>query len=752
MNANLVQLSRKKPVEVVIETDVVCGMKVTPETSAGNSVYNGKTYYFCAVGCLNRFKQTPDKYLQPQPIQQVTKTSEIEFTCPMHPEIVQIGFGMCPKCGMALEPKTFTLQEDTTEFDDMKHRFWISLVFTLPIFLLSMSEMFVHIPSWSVWIQFILAIPVVSYCGFPFFERGVQSIKHKSPNMFTLIAVGVGTAFIYSTIALFFPQVFPQVFHSHNGTVGVYFEAASVIITLVLLGQILELKARSQTNTALKEILQLSPKHAHVIFDDETETDLPIDELQIGAKLRVRANEKIPIDGVILNGQSSVDESMISGEAMPVFKEIGAKVIGGTFNQQGSFVMKVEKTGSDTLLSQIVQMVSEAQRSKAPIQNLADKVAAYFVPAVILTAILTFAIWVFFGNIVFGFVCAVAVLIIACPCALGLATPMSIMVGTGNGAKNGVLTKNAESLQMLENIDVLVVDKTGTLTEGKPKITAIQVLSDLNENEILRVAASLETLSEHPLANAITHEAKSRNLQLSTVTNFESITGKGISGEIDAKICKIQNSKLKTQNYNTNVEVVLNDERIGVIEISDKIKISAKETVAELKKLGIEIIMLTGDNKSAADFIARQIGIETVFAEVMPADKANIIKDLQLQGKIVAMTGDGVNDAIALTQSNVGIAMSNGTDIAVESADIVLINGDLGGILRAINLSKATMRNIKQNLFFAFAYNLLGVPLAAGVLYPFFGIILSPMIASLAMTFSSVSVIGNALRLRNVKL
>jgi P-type Cu+ transporter len=752
MSSNLVQLGRKKPVEIVIETDVVCGMKVMPESSAGNYFYNGKTYYFCSVGCLNRFKQTPGKYLQPQEIQQVKESAEVEFTCPMHPEITQIGFGMCPKCGMALEPKTFTLAEDTTELDDMQRRFKLSLVLTLPIFLLSMSEMFAHIPAWSVWIQFILSIPVVVYCGFPFFERGVQSIKHKSPNMFTLIAIGVGTAFIYSVIAVIYPQLFPQVFHSHNGSIGVYFEAATVIITLVLLGQILELRARSQTNTALKEILQLSPKNARVIFDDGTEADLPIDELQIGAKLRVRANEKIPIDGVILSGQSSVDESMISGEAMPIFKETGAKVIGGTFNQQGSFVMQVEKIGRETLISQIVQMIGEAQRSKAPIQSLADKVATYFVPSVILTAILTLAVWAFFGNVVFGFVCAVAVLIIACPCALGLATPMSVMVGTGSGAKNGVLTKNAEALQMLEKIDVLVVDKTGTLTVGKPKITAIKPFKNFTENEVLQIAASLEALSEHPLANAITREATARNLSFSKVENFQSVTGKGVSGEINGKICKIQNSKLEIKNENTNVEVIVNNEVIGIIELADTIKTSAKETIDELKKIGIEIVMLTGDNKSVADFIASQIGIEKVFANVLPADKANVIKDLQLQGKIVAMAGDGVNDAVALTQSNVGIAMANGTDIAVESADIVLINGDLRGILRSINLSKAVMRNIKQNLFFAFAYNLLGVPLAAGLLYPVFGMILSPMIASLAMTFSSVSVIGNALRLRNAKL
>jgi P-type Cu+ transporter len=735
-----IKLTRNKPAELQIETDPVCKMKVTPESAAGNFVYQNKTYYFCAVSCLNRFKQTPDKYLEGQEIQQVSEKPEIEYTCPMHPEIVQFGFGMCPLCGMALEPKTFTLQEDTSEIDEMTRRFWISTILTLPIFAIAMSEMFVHLPTWTVYLQLILSIPVVFYCGKPFFERGWDSIKNKSPNMFTLISIGVGVAFIYSIARLFLP----------NAQHSVYFEASAVIITLVLLGQILELRARSQTNTALRELLELSPKTAHVLFEDGTEADLPLEDVQVGSKLRVRANEKIPVDGFVLEGRSSVDESSISGEAMPVFKEIGGKLIGGTLNLQGSFVMKAEKIGRDTMLSNIVQMVSEAQRSKAPIQGLADKVSSYFVPIVVLTAILTFAIWAILGNPIFGIVCAVSVLIIACPCALGLATPMSIMVGTGRGAKSGVLVRNAESLQLLEKIDVLVVDKTGTLTSGKPNVVSISTKSNLDENEVLRFAASLEKFSEHPLANAIVKEAESRNLLLKNVENFESETGRGVRGVIDGKFIKVQSAK--TENSNTAIEIVLNEDIIGVIEIADTIKDSAKAAVATLKSQNIEVVMLTGDNKSVAEFVAKQVGIEKFQAQILPQDKANYIKDLQSKGKIVAMAGDGVNDAVALTQADVGIAMATGTDIAIESSDITLINGDLSGILRARNLSKATMKNIRQNLFFAFAYNFLGVPIAAGILYPFFGMLLSPMIASAAMTFSSVSVIANALRLRNTKL
>jgi P-type Cu+ transporter len=737
-----IKLTRNKPVELQIETDPVCKMKVTPESAAGSFVYQNKTFYFCAVSCLNRFKQTPDKYLEDKEIKQVSEEVEAEYTCPMHPEIVKIGFGMCPLCGMALEAKTFTLHEDTSEIDEMSRRFWISVVLTIPVFVIAMSEMFVHLPVWTVYLQMILATPVVVYCGKPFFERGLDSIKNKSPNMFTLISIGAGVAFIYSVVRLFLP----------NAQHSVYFEASAVIITLVLLGQILELRARSQTNTALRELLELSPKTAHVLFEDGTEADIPLEDVQVGSKLRVRANEKIPVDGVVLEGKSSVNESSISGEAMPVYKEIGGKLIGGTLNLQGSFVMKAEKIGRDTMLSNIVQMVSEAQRSKAPIQGLADKVSSYFVPIVVLTAILTFAIWAILGNPIFGVVCAVSVLIIACPCALGLATPMSIMVGTGRGAKSGVLVRNAESLQLLEKIDVLVVDKTGTLTSGKPTVVRIIANSifQISEDEILELAASLEKLSEHPLANAIVREAESRRLQFKTVENFESETGKGVSGLVEGKTIKVQSSK--SESSNTTIEVLVNEEIVGVIEIADTIKDSAKVAIESLKSQNIEVVMLTGDNKSVAEVVAKTLGIDNFEAGMLPQDKANYIKNLQAKGKIVAMAGDGVNDSVALTQADVGIAMATGTDIAIESSDITLINGDLSGILRARNLSKATMKNIRQNLFFAFAYNFLGVPIAAGILFPIFGMLLSPMIASAAMTFSSVSVIANALRLRNAKL
>jgi P-type Cu+ transporter len=739
-----IKLTRNKPVDLQIETDPVCKMKVTPESAARSFIHKEKTYYFCAVSCLNRFKQTPDKFLETEVLQPAEESSEIEYTCPMHPEIEQIGFGMCPLCGMALEPKTFTLEEDTNEIDEMSRRFWISVALTTPIFAIAMSEMFIHLPIWTVYLQLILATPVVIYCGKPFFERGLDSIKNKSPNMFTLISIGVGVAFIYSVVRLFFP----------NAQHSVYFEACAVIITLVLLGQILELRARSQTNTALRELLELSPKTAHILFDDGTEADIPLEDVLVGAKLRVRANEKIPVDGVVLEGKSSVDESTISGEAMPVYKESGGKLIGGTLNLQGSFVMKAERIGRDTMLSQIVQMVSEAQRSKAPIQGLADRVSSYFVPIVVFIAILTFTIWAILGNPLFGVICAVSVLIIACPCALGLATPMSIMVGTGRGAKSGVLVRNAEALQILEKIDVLVVDKTGTLTAGKPIVVAITANSDKKEDEILRIAASIEKLSEHPLAHAIVKESERRNLQLMEINDFESTTGKSVSG--NSEIGKIKVGRIsqieKNKTANTIVEVAVNETIIGVIEIADTIKKSAKEAIQSLKDQGIEIVMLTGDNKSVAETVAKNLEIDKFESGMLPQNKANFIKDLQAKGKIVAMAGDGVNDAVALTQANVGIAMASGTDIAIESSDITLINGDLLGILRARNLSKATMKNIRQNLFFAFAYNFLGVPIAAGILFPVFGMLLSPMIASVAMTFSSVSVIANALRLRNTKL
>lgn len=659
------------------------------------------------------------------------------------------------------------------ELRNMSRRFWLSLLMTVPVFALATAEMVPSLQNLipiriSLWLQFLLATPVVLWGGFPFFQRGFASIKNISPNMFTLIAIGTGAAWTYSVVGLFFPDLFPQSFRGHSGEVPLYFEAAAVITTLVLLGQVLELRARSQTSSALKALLGLAPKVARCVSDDGAETEISVDEIQVGTKLRVRANDKIPVDGIVLEGESSVDESMISGEPIPVLKETGAQVVGGTLNGTGSFIMRAEKVGRDTLLAQIVQMVGEAQRSKAPIQNLADRVSLYFVPAVILVAVLTLIVWAVLGNFVFGFACAVAVLIIACPCALGLATPMSIMVGTGRGAQSGVLIKKADALEALERIDTLVVDKTGTLTEGKPRLQKVVILTEMEEKQVLAIAGALEQMSEHPLAAAILKGAE--GLSLPKVENFQSVTGKGVTGEVDGNKYLIGNgpliedNKLKlSESIQTQAEELRNDghtvmfvasakEVIALLCLADTIKESAKEAVENLNREGIETIMLTGDNQTTAVAVGKTLGITKIFAEVLPEDKGNIIKSLQAKGKIVGMAGDGVNDAPALAQANVGIAMATGTDVAIESSDITLIHGDLRGLVRARHLSHATMRNIRQNLFFAFAYNLLGVPVATGILYPFFGILLSPMIASAAMTFSSVSVIGNALRLRNLKL
>jgi Cu+-exporting ATPase len=770
-NPQTFQLSSKKSKDEDFQTEVdpVCKMLVKPETAAASYEYKGKTYYFCAVGCKNKFRQNPENYLNSDTKPEPMKESEgTEYTCPMHPEIVQIGPGTCPICGMALEPKTISLDDaPDPEFLDMTRRFWISAVLTLPVFILAMAEMLpnfhqVIAPKTSLWIQFILATPVVLWGGFPFFVRAVQSIKNASPNMFTLIAIGTGAAYLFSLAALFFPELFPaSMLDAHTNLIPAYFESAAVITTLVLLGQVLELRARSQTSSAIKELLGLAPKTAIVVFDDGNEEEIELSDIQKGAKLRVKANEKIPVDGVILEGETSVDESMVTGESIPVEKTEGAKVIGGTINGKSGFIMQAEKVGSDTLLAQIVQMVGEAQRSQAPIQRLADVVSKYFVPAVILVAVAAFIAWMIFGSFTSAIVAAVSVLIIACPCALGLATPMSIMVGTGHGAKNGVLVKKAEALEILEKVNAIVVDKTGTLTEGKPKVQTIisNDESQISEDEILRLAASLERQSEHPLAEAIVKNAEERKINFARVENFESITGKGIVGKIDGKTVKVQSLQnenkvaddLRNQGQ-TVVEVMVDDKSIGFIGIADEIKSSAKEAIAELHKQNIEVIMMTGDNQKTAESVAKKLNIDKVFAEVLPDEKAKNVKALQSQGKIVAMAGDGVNDAPALAQANVGIAMGTGTDVAIESADITLLKGDLKGILKARKLSEATMKNIRQNLFFAFIYNLVGVPIAAGVLFPVFGLLLSPMIASAAMTFSSVSVILNALRLRNLKL
>ncbi len=757
--------------------DPVCGMSVAPETAAGKYDYQSETFYFCSTGCLNKFRQNPASFLEKkkEEKQAATASEGVEYTCPMHLEIVQIGPGSCPKCGMALEPKVLTLDDaPDPEYIDMKWRFWISAVLTAPVFVLAMAEMLPNFhsvisPKLSIWIQFLLATPVVLWGGFPFFVRGWQSIGNRSPNMFTLIAIGTGAAYLFSLFALFLPDLFPaSIRNEHTGLIAAYFEAAAVITTLVLLGQVLELRARSQTSSAIKELLGLAPETAIVVFDDGTETEIALKDVQIGAKLRVKANEKIPTDGVITEGETSVDESMVTGESIPVEKIVGDKIIGGTINGRRSFIMKAEKVGSDTLLAQIVRMVGEAQRSRAPIQRLADVVSGYFVPAVIVMAIVAFAVWLIFGSFAYALVAAVSVLIIACPCALGLATPMSIMVGTGHGARHGVLVKKAEALEILERVNVIVVDKTGTLTEGKPRLQKVISLNGLAEKEILKFAASLEKSSEHPLAEAIIKGAEEQNVELAKVENFESVTGKGIFGTIDGKKILLGNAKLMKENGigfsadgkadalraegQTVMFVAADGKAAGLVGVADTIKESAKGAIDKLHKQKIEVVMMTGDNAKTAEAVAKTLGIDKVFADVLPEQKAEKIKELQAEGKIVAMAGDGVNDAPALAQAQVGIAMGTGTDVAMESADITLLKGDLRGILRAKKLSEATMKNIRQNLFFAFIYNLVGVPIAAGVLYPIFGLLLSPMIASAAMTFSSVSVIVNALRLRNLKL
>lgn len=755
-------------IAVATSIDPVCGMTVDPKTAAGSHKHKGTTYHFCSTGCLSKFKAAPEKYLFPAEAENLPL--DVEYTCPMHPEVVQIGPGSCPKCGMALEPKDISLDDTPDpEFIDMKRRFRFSAILTIPVFVLAMGEMFVDLnslfPAWphgrasaiSMWIQFVLATPVVLWGGFPFFERAVASIKNVSPNMFTLIAIGTGAAYLLSLAALFGPGWFPaEMRDAHSGLIPGYFESAAVITTLVLLGQVLELKARSQTSSAIKELLRLAPETATVIRDDGSDEVIDMRHVHAGQTLRVKANEKVPTDGSIIDGETSIDESMVTGESMPVEKHAGDKVIGGTINGNRSFTMRAEKVGSETLLSQIVKMVGEAQRSRAPIQRLADVVSAYFVPAVIFVAIIAFIVWLILGSFASAVVAAVSVLIIACPCALGLATPMSIMVGTGHGAKNGVLIKKAEALETLEKVNAIVVDKTGTLTEGKPRVTEITIASAVrpasgrvpDENEVLQFAASLERHSEHPLAAAIVAEAEHRRLPFLEVSNFRSATGVGVHGNIGKDEIFVGRASGAT----AGLAVSVNGQEIGYLTIEDAIKPSAKAAIDELHRQGIEVVMMTGDNRVTAEAVAKQLGIDHVFAEVMPEDKAAKVKGLQSQGTIVAMAGDGVNDAPALAQANVGIAFASGTDVAIESADITLLKPDLDGILKARNLSRTTMKNIRQNLFFAFVYNMVGVPIAAGVLFPVFGLLLSPMIASAAMTFSSVSVITNALRLRGTRL
>lgn len=702
-----------------------------------------------------------------------------QYTCPMHPEVIQSHPGSCPKCGMALEAVDVEVDEENEELTDMNHRFWISVVLTIPVFILAMSvDMFASLLPEGVnmkmiqYIEFFLATPVVFWGGLPFFTRAVKSLQTMNLNMFTLIAIGVFVAWAYSVTALFMPGIFPPLMQMSEGLVHVYFEAASVIVTLVLLGQVLELRARSQTNDAIKLLLELAPNKARLVKENGDEEDISIEDVKIGDILRIRPGEKIPVDGEVIEGRSSVDESMVTGEAIAVEKFSGEKLIGATINSKGMLLMRAEKIGSDTLLSKIIEMVSHAQRSRAPIQKLVDVVAGYFVPAVVFSSIVTFFIWISVGpepRLAYAIISAVSVLIIACPCALGLATPISIMVATGRGAMSGVLIKNAEVLEIMEKVDTIVVDKTGTLTEGKPKVVKLHVEDGFDKDEVLRLIATLEKSSEHPLSDAIVNEAKEKKVELSKVENFESLSGMGIEGRVDSRLVAIGNSKLMNslkidmsslleqvsleRNNGRIVMMIAVDLKIaGFIALEDPIKESTHKAIEVLHVRGLKIVMLSGDNSATAQIVADKLKIDKVYADVLPEQKAEVIKELQSQGHIVAMAGDGINDAPALALSNVGIAMGSGTDIAIHSADITLIKGDLQGILRAIALSKATMKNIRQNLFFAFFYNVLGIPIAAGVLYPFFGILLSPMIAAAAMSFSSVSVIGNSLRLKEIKL
>ncbi len=697
----------------------------------------------------------------------------------MHPEIVRDEPGSCPICGMALEPRTVEAQADNTELKDMTRRFWMSVLFTAPILLFMLLDLIpfgsaTHVTAIPLiqWIEFALASPVVLWAGWPLIQRGWASVINRSPNMFTLISIGIGSAYVFSLVALAAPSIFPPSFREMGGRVGVYFEPAAVIVTLVLLGQVLELRARSQTSSAIRSLLQLAPKTARIIGEDGSETDIPLDQVNQGSKLRVRPGESIPADGIVLDGNSSVDESMITGEPMPVEKTAGAKLTGGTVNGTGTLVMTAERVGGDTVLANIVRLVSEAQRTRAPIQRLADVVASYFVPAVLLIAAVTFAVWAIYGpepRFAHALVNAVAVLIIACPCALGLATPMSVMVGTGRGATAGVLIRNAEALETLEKIDTLVVDKTGTLTEGKPRLTTIETLNHQTDNELLRLTAGLEQGSEHPLGASIVSAAAERRIPLAPPVNFQSLPGRGAMGEIDGRKVAVGNARLFEElsidagplltraeslrsEGQTVMMVAIDGAAAGLIGVSDPVKASTPEAIRALHAEGLRLVMLTGDNLRTAEAVAKELKIDQVQADVLPDQKSAAVKALQAEGRIVAMAGDGVNDAPALAQAQVGIAMGTGTDVAIESAGVTLVKGDLRGIVRAIRLSRATMRNIRQNLLFAFLYNVLGVPIAAGALYPFFGVLLSPMIASAAMTFSSVSVIANALRLRKVEL
>ena len=760
--------------------DPVCGMTVDPHTAKHRAEHHGHSYYFCSAGCRSKFTADPQKYLgarEPEPV-----VAGATYTCPMHPEIRQVGPGACPICGMALEPEIATAEAGPNpELADMTRRFWIGLALALPVMVIEMGGHFAVPHDWvdptlSNYVQFAFATPVVLWAGWPFFVRGAQSLVTRNLNMFTLIGMGTGVAYVYSVAATFSPGIFPDAFRAHSGAPAVYFEAASMITVLVLIGQMLELRARAATSGAIRALLDLAPKTAHLVKDDGSDEEVSLDAIAVGDRLRVKPGDKVPVDGVVLEGRSSLDESMVTGESMPVTKEKDARVIGGTINRSGSFVMRADKVGRDTLLSQIVQMVASAQRSRAPIQRLADQVAGWFVPAVIAVALMAFAAWATFGpepRFAFGLVAAVSVLIIACPCALGLATPMSIMVGVGRGAQLGVLIKNAEALERMEKVDTLVVDKTGTLTEGKPKVVAVVAnssqLPGIDETQVLRIAASVERGSEHPLAAAIVAAAAERKIELAPVRGFDAPAGKGVIGMVEGKRLALGNAKFLAElNIDTAalaqeaerlrgdgatvIFLAVNGKLAGVIAIADPVKPTTPTALAALSADGVRVVMLTGDNRTTALAVAKRLGISEVEAEVLPDQKSAVIEKLRREGRIVAMAGDGVNDAPALAAADVGIAMGTGTDVAIESAGVTLLKGDLTGIVKARALSKAVMHNIRQNLFFAFIYNSAGVPIAAGVLYPTFGLLLSPIIAAAAMALSSVSVVGNALRLRRAAL
>jgi Cu+-exporting ATPase len=758
--------------------DPVCGMWVDPVSTPHKTAFEGREVFFCSAGCKAKFEKEPQRYAAERPKPQPDAPAGTIYTCPMHPEVRQVGPGACPICGMALEPEVVSLDSGPNhELQDMTRRFWVGLVLALPVLALEMGG---HVTGLtmqlggqaSAWVQFALATPVVLWAGWPFFERGARSIANRSLNMFTLIAMGVGVAWLYSVVATVAPQIFPTAFRRDDGSVPIYFEAAAVITVLVLLGQVLELRARERTSGAIKALLDLAPKTARRVRADGADEEVTLDQIGVGDRLRVRPGEKIPVDGELVDGRASVDESMVTGESMPVTKQAGDKVVGGAMNTTGSFVMQAEKVGADTLLAQIVQMVAQAQRSRAPIQRMADQVSGWFVPLVILVALVAFGAWALVGpdpRFAFGLVAAVSVLIIACPCALGLATPISIMVGVGRGAQAGVLIKNAEALERLEKIDTLVIDKTGTLTEGRPAVTAIRPAAGWSDVDILQLAASLERGSEHPLADAIVRAANERGLALAQPSEFDSPVGKGVVGIVDGRRLALGSGKflnelgfdmggmtaeadaLRTDGA-TAIFMAVDGQPAAILAIADPIKPTTPDAVKALKAEGVRLVMMTGDNRTTAQAVAHTLGIDEVEAEVLPQDKAAVVEKFRSEGRKVAMAGDGVNDAPALAAAEVGIAMGAGSDVAIESAGVTLLKGDLQGIVKARRLSRAVMRNIRQNLFFAFAYNVAGIPIAAGVLYPLTGWLLSPQIAAAAMALSSVSVVGNALRLRAVRL